>query len=195
MILALKLPRPDFALTIFLAAAGILCTFLMTARTFRTPLTHAPIAAAASLALLMLLGWGDINAYFRPRKAPSDSTRIVHNQIAAAIPKNVPIYTTRTLLSGKGNDYFNIQFYLPSIPTAIDDLSDIPPTRHVVLIIGWEEWNDMSKALPSPVRLTDLHADNGPPNLFALEITNFSGVATQPATRQSATSARPASSP
>jgi 4-amino-4-deoxy-L-arabinose transferase-like glycosyltransferase len=174
IILVLKLSVYDLVITSILAAASIITTILILQISRRTALPNAPIAAAATLAVLMCVGWGDINSFFRPRKATSDFARIVHRQIDAAIPKNVPIFTTRTLLSGKGNDYFNIQFYFPTTPIGISELSDIPAQyrgKKIVLVIGWEEWPDLMKQLPMPEKFTILHAENGPPHLYAIELT------------------------
>jgi hypothetical protein len=200
--LALKLLPSDLALTrertCLLALAAIVLAILLIRLTLRTPLAQAPLAAAASLAILMSIGWGITNSLFRPLKAPTDASRIVHMQINAAIPRDLPIFTTRTLLSGKGNSYFNIQFYLPSIPRAINDIAELPRNKRIVLIIGWSEWPDLMKVLPTPDKFTILRAENGPPHLYALELTlpDSPATASVPSTtNQSTTPARPASSP
>jgi hypothetical protein len=142
-------------------------------QTARTPLDSAALALACNLAIVMLLGRGLVSAVFLPYQAKRDFARIVHNQMDAIVPRDRPVYTTRTLLSGNGEDYYNLQFYLPRTgggPFALSDLAKLP-AGNVTVILSPEELPAL-KATGVEIReLGELHAPKGPPGVLAVEVS------------------------
>ncbi|HUO10315.1 MAG TPA: glycosyltransferase family 39 protein [Phycisphaerae bacterium] len=152
-------------LTCVLAVAAIFSTQTLYQVTKRSPREQSGIAAVAMLAILVMVGWGIGKSIFNPIKAKTDATRRLHEQIDRVIVNRWPIYTTRTLSGGKGNNYFNAQFYLPGGAKALKSFSDLPVGRPVTVILAPEEMGALRAVAPGARELGRLQAANGPPPL------------------------------
>ena len=155
----------------FLAVVGIAIALVLIWLAKRSPPEEMPMAAVASLAIVGMVGWGLGKSVFNPIKATTDATRRLHEQIAAVVPKDRPIYTTRTLSSGRGNNYFNAQFYLPGGAKALTNFVELPVDRRVTVILAPEEWEALQAVAPGARELGRLEAANGPRPLVVAEVT------------------------
>ncbi|MGN6368059.1 MAG: ArnT family glycosyltransferase [Phycisphaerae bacterium] len=171
VIAAWKLLPKEMGETCVLAVAGLFASRAVGYVPRRSGWKLSGIACVGTLAILVMVGWGLGKSIFNPLKAKTDATRRLHEQIARIVPKGVPIYTTRTLSGGKGNNYFNAQFYLPGGAEAIRSFSGLPYKERAIVILAPEELGELTTKVPHVRELGELRAVNGPPALVVAEVT------------------------
>ena len=152
----------DVRLTCILAVIAIFSTQELYRVTRRSPMEQSGIAFVAMLTIVGMVGWGLGKSIFNPFKARTDATRRLHEQIDELVVNHWPVYTTRTLSGGRGNNYFNAQFYLPGGATGIKSFSELPVGVPVTVILAPEEMGALRAVAPGAQELGRLQAPNGP---------------------------------
>ncbi len=161
--------RDSFGTTLVVGGVSAVLSLIGMGLARRTSLAEAPVAAACAGAVLMLLGRGLAASVVLPHVAKRDSARIVHEQIEALVPATRPVYTALTFQGGRGEDYYNPQFYLPGPVRGVDDFHLLPLNERVTVILHPDQWAALQAVVPDARKVGVLSAPKGPPAVWVVE--------------------------